>query len=57
MRKVMKNRHQVKNDCFAFIADKINGCKILDCLYCRFEDCKFYKPKTNNKKLMEKENE
>lgn len=51
----MKNKHQIKNDCFAFIVDKINGCKILDCLYCRFEECKFYK--TKEQKIKENENE
>lgn len=33
---------KIKKDCFAY--DKVrNSCKALKELYCRFEDCNFYK--------------
>ena len=31
-----------KKDCFAYSKER-NNCKALDRLYCRFEECKFYK--------------
>lgn len=41
----------IKTDCFAFKSNNsYNGCNALDRLYCRIEDCKFYK----NKELYEK---
>lgn len=36
----------IKTDCFAFKSNNTyNGCNALDKLYCRLEDCKFYKNK------------
>ena len=36
----------IKTDCFAFKSDNpYNGCHALDKLYCRREECKFYKNK------------
>lgn len=51
MRSIMKNEHQVRKDCFAFDEDKANRCKILDCLYCSFEECKFYRSVNNQKEI------
>lgn len=34
----------VKKDCFAYCKEK-NGCSILKRLYCKIENCKFYKTK------------
>ena len=37
---------QIKTDCFAYKPDNIhNKCNILKKLYCKFEECKFYKNK------------
>lgn len=35
---------EVNEDCFAYDKDK-KVCKALDCLYCKKEECKFYKKK------------
>lgn len=38
----------IKYDCFAFKSDNpYDGCSALDKLYCRREQCKFYKNKKN----------
>ena len=36
---------KVNEDCFAYDKEK-NDCKALDCLYCKREECKFYKKKS-----------
>lgn len=37
---------QIKTDCFAYKSDNTyNGCNALNKLYCKFEECKFYKNK------------
>lgn len=45
----------IRKDCFAFSSDNVyNGCNILNKLYCKFEDCKFYKDKETFKLEKEK---
>lgn len=42
----MENTMEPKTDCFAY-SDKFSNrpmCKALNGLYCRAENCKFYKP-------------
>lgn len=43
-------KYQVKTDCFAYGETKEKGCNILKSLYCRYENCKFYKPKFSEDK-------
>lgn len=37
-------RYMIQEDCFA-INDNLTNCKCLDKLYCKTEECKFYRPK------------
>lgn len=41
------NQPSVKKDCFAYNVSRRagEGCKVLRDLYCKHEECKFYKPK------------
>lgn len=39
----MSNKYRVHKDCFAFVSDTEKGCNILEKLYCKFSNCKFYK--------------
>lgn len=44
---------EVKKDCFAYDETKVSDkdrCKALNELYCRKENCRFYKKSKNNKK-------
>lgn len=36
-------RYMIQEDCFA-INEYLTGCKCLDKLYCKIEDCNFYRP-------------
>ena len=38
---------KVKKNCFAYDKNK-NTCKALSCLYCKYENCEFYKTKEEN---------
>ena len=42
---------EIKKDCFGFILeDRYNGCFCLNELYCKKENCRFYKEKKQAKK-------
>ena len=45
----------IKPDCFAFKSNNLyNGCNALDKLYCRREECKFYKTKEEHEAIKRK---
>lgn len=42
-----------KKDCFGYCKEK-NSCSVLDKLWCKVEDCKFYKTKEQYKRGLKK---
>lgn len=47
---VDKLGEKTKRNCFAY-NEKIKDCEILDKLYCKNEECKFYKTNINKKEI------
>lgn len=45
----------IRKNCFAYANDSDDGCNALNRLYCRTENCKFYKPMCQH--LQEKKDE